>query len=143
MGQKSFTKHLTKLTEHNKDNEQRKAVHLTYKKLNGRTVKRKIDPLVMKGNLVVAWDHKRKALRSFKVERITHMKKVAFWEGFNKKANALHHAAEVAGLGLLAVPTIQKMRGKKISDKAQHRFELGGLGVLAAPAIHALAKGAK
>ena len=60
-----------------------------------------------------------------------------FWKGFEKKAS---HAAELAGLGALAVPTIQKMRGKPISDKASHRWELGGLATLAAPSLYAVGK---
>jgi hypothetical protein len=50
------------------------------------------------------------------------------------------HAAEIAGLGALAVPTVQKMRGKKMSEKNTNRAELGGLGILAAPSAVGLAK---
>ena len=50
------------------------------------------------------------------------------------------HAAELAGLGMLAAPTIQKMRGKPMSEKNKDRAELGGLGVLAAPSALALKK---
>lgn len=51
---------------------------------------------------------------------------------------AWHGAAEVAGLGILAAPTIQKMRGKEMSERKSHAAELGGLGVLAAPAAHTM-----
>jgi hypothetical protein len=41
-------------------------------------------------------------------------------------------ALDMAGLGLLAAPTVQHMRGKPMSDKNKNRAELGGLGVLGA-----------
>lgn len=50
------------------------------------------------------------------------------------------HAAELAGLGMLAAPTIQKMRGKPMKDKNKDRAEIGGLGVLAAPSAIGLGK---
>lgn len=129
----SIKKHLTAFAEHNTANpEQKKSVHLTYHKLNGRTVKRKIDPLSIKNEVVVAWDHKRQALRSFKMERIKHMEKNAFWDGFGKQAN---HLAEVAGLGTLAAPSIQALRGKPMKEHNAHKVELAGLGILAAPSI--------
>ncbi len=54
-----------------------------------------------------------------------------------KNASNLAHAAELAGLGILAAPSVAEMRGRKVSDKTKHRAELAGLGVLAAPsAIH-------
>lgn len=45
------------------------------------------------------------------------------------------HAAEVGGLGILAAPTVQHLRGEKkeMSDRKKAAYELGGLGVLAAP----------
>ena len=47
------------------------------------------------------------------------------------------HAADIAGLGILARPTIQKMRGKEVSEGSEHAHELAGLGMLAVPsAIH-------
>lgn len=56
----------------------RKSVHMTYhKKSTNRVVKRKIDPLGVKGDLLLAYDHKRKNIRSFKLERVKSMKKVA------------------------------------------------------------------
>jgi hypothetical protein len=45
------------------------------------------------------------------------------------------HGAELAGLGMLAAPTIQKMRGKPMKDKNKDRAEVAGLGVLAAPSV--------
>lgn len=54
-----------------------------------------------------------------------------------KEASNVGHAVELAGLGILAAPSVAEMRGKKISDKTKHRAELAGLGVLAAPsAVH-------
>lgn len=48
-----------------------------YQKLNGRTVKRRIEPRSWRGHTLVAYDHKRKAVRSFRMERVKHMEKVA------------------------------------------------------------------
>lgn len=66
-----------------------------------------------------------------------------FWLGFEKQASAFGHVAELGGLGLLAVPSVREMLGKKVSDKSKHRFELAGLGVLAAPSVLSLMKGIK
>ncbi len=62
------------------------------------------------------------------------IKKPTNWKHIGEMAG---HAAEVGGLGILARPTIQKMRGKEVSSKSEHAHELAGLGVLAVPsAIH-------
>ncbi len=101
---KNFTKHFEKAVAHNQANDKKKSFHVTYKKLNGRTVKRKIDPVSLRNNVVVAFDHKRQALRSFKIERLKGMEKAAFWKGFEKSAldkNRLAIGAGVAGAGLL------------------------------------------
>jgi hypothetical protein len=50
------------------------------------------------------------------------------------------HAAEVAGLGILAKPSIDEMRGKKVPTKRKAGTELAGLGVLAAPSALSLGK---
>lgn len=63
------------------------------------------------------------------------MKKEAFWNGFVKKAEAFGHAAELAGLGALAVPSIQALRGKPMKERTAHKMELAGLGILAAPTL--------
>ena len=124
---------LNSAIQHNKKNEQKKSFHITYRKQStGRVVKRKVSPYEIKGGLLVAYDHKRKSVRTYRTERISHMKKTAFWQGFEKKAN---HAAEVAGLGLLAIPSIQHLRGKPMSEDTAHKIELGGLGILAAPSV--------
>lgn len=61
-----------------------------------------------------------------------------FWEGFDKQAN---HAVELAGLGLLAAPSVKALAtGKKMKDSTSHKFELAGLGTLAAPSAIALGK---
>ena len=134
----SFTKLVNRAVKHNKANEEKKSIHMTYKKLNGRTVKRKISPIEMKGANLLAWDHKRQAVRSFKMERVKHMEKTAFWKGFIK--TAWHNAAELAGLATLAAPSIQGLRGKPMKDKTSHKVELAGLGMLAAPTIANVAK---
>lgn len=52
----------------------------------------------------------------------------------------LGHAAELAGLGILAAPSIQHFRGKPMSDRKSHAVNAVGLGVLAAPSLLALAR---
>lgn len=110
-----------------------------YKKLNGRTVKRRIEPRSWRGNTLVAYDHKRKAVRSFRMERVKHMEKAAFWSGFEKRAAS---AAELAGLGILAGPSVAHFAGHETSPTAQHAAEIGGLGILAAPYARNMAKAA-
>lgn len=53
---------------------------------------------------------------------------------------ALGMATELAGLGALAVPSIQHLRGKPMDEHAAHKYELGGLGILAAPYAYGLAR---
>lgn len=123
--------HINDLIEHNKNNPEHKSVNLRYHKLSTkRHVNRKVNPLALKGNLLVAFDHKRKAVRTFRTDRIKSMQKTAFWKGFEKQANV---AAELVGLGTLAVPSIQSLRGKPMSEHTKDKFELAGLGTLAAP----------
>ncbi len=57
-----------------------------------------------------------------------------------KKASAFAHGAELAGLGLLAAPSVAHMRGKEWSEKNKARAEVAGLGVLAAPSALAVGK---
>lgn len=85
-GKKRFHNHVEKAIAHNETapEAERKSVHVHYQKLNGRTVKRKISPLKMNGHTIIAYDHKRKALRSFRMERVKHMEKVA--KDVNSKA---------------------------------------------------------
>lgn len=223
-GKKSFHRHVERAIKHNEtaSEDKRKSLHVHYKKLNGRTVKRRISPLKMNGHTIIAYDHKRKALRSFRMERVKHMEKAAFWVGFEKAAASPHpstlpreelerradsprkrplgrlalgvlggaalepsihgatgmgsvlglvgaasalrhnrrreeardhllkekqgsafaHGAELAGLGILAAPAVQHLRGKEMSEGAKAKSEVAGLGVLAAPSAVAAAKGA-
>lgn len=57
-----------------------------------------------------------------------------------KTGSAWSHAAELGGLGILAAPSIQHLRGKEMSEKNKSRAEVAGLGVLAAPTAAAVAK---
>lgn len=62
---------------------------------------------------------------------------------FSQIVPHLGHTAEVAGLGVLATPAIQKLRGKPMSGGASAKTELAGLGILAAPSAVALGKSIK
>lgn len=53
-----------------------------------------------------------------------------------KTSGAGHAAVDIAGLGILAAPTLAKMRGKPMKDKTKDRTELAGLGTLAAGVAH-------
>jgi hypothetical protein len=66
-----------------------------------------------------------------------------FWNGFEKRANAWSHAAELGGLGILAAPSVQELRHKPMSEKKKAIYETVGLGTLAAPYLVDAAKGAK
>jgi predicted DNA-binding transcriptional regulator YafY len=73
----SHEKHLARLAAHNETAPQRRSAHITYhKQSSGRVVKRRIDPLKVRGGLVIAYDHKRQAIRSFRLDRIRHVEKV-------------------------------------------------------------------
>lgn len=50
------------------------------------------------------------------------------------------HAAELAGLGILAGPSAAHLAGKEMSEKNKARAEVAGLGVLAAPSALAVGK---
>lgn len=60
-----------------------------------------------------------------------------FWQSFEKRANA---GAELAGLGMLAIPSIQHLRGKPLKDKHTHMLEVAGLSTLAAPYAASIGK---
>ncbi len=98
------------------------------------------------------------------------MEKTAFWQGFEKRAvestlsvvsnlpsaiarevkkklsgkektaSTWGHAAELAGLSTLAVPSVQGLRGKHMDESTKHKLELGGLGILAGPSALSLGK---
>ena len=59
----------------------------------------------------------------------------SFWEGFMKQASAWGTAAELGGLGTLAIPSIQHLRGKPMSENTKSKLEIAGLGTLAAPYV--------
>lgn len=44
--------------------------------------------------------------------------------------------AEIAGLGILAVPALAHVAGKEPSENTKATSEIAGLGILAAPEIH-------
>ena len=50
------------------------------------------------------------------------------------------HVAELAGLGILAAPSIQHLRKKPMSERKSHLVNAAGLAVLAAPSLLELAK---
>lgn len=58
-------------------------------------------------------------------------------KGKKKEAN---HGIELAGLGMLAAPSVAHLGGKDWSEKNKARAEVAGLGVLAAPSAMAVAK---
>ncbi len=66
---------------------------------------------------------------------------LAFQNEVEKLEKTANHGVELAGLGMLAAPSIAHMRGKEWSEKNKARAEVAGLGVLAAPS--ALAVGQK
>lgn len=59
-----------------------------------------------------------------------------------KHASGLDHAIELAGLGILARPSVNALRGKPMTEHASHVHEVAGLGVLAAPSAVHMAQGA-
>lgn len=56
-----------------------------------------------------------------------------------KHQTGLKAGAEIAGLGVLAKPSIDEWRGKKVEEKKKSKYELAGLGMLAAPSAIELA----
>lgn len=157
-GKKVHHRHVAKALAHNEQNDDKKSLLIHYKKLNGRVVKRKVDPRSLRGNTLVAYDHRRKAIRSFRMERVQHMEKSAFWVGFEKQAlsaGLAGRAAEAAdrkmGPHILnaAFGTSNHLHGildKKVAQRdrfAQYALgkkggaaaELVGLGTLAAPSV--------
>lgn len=64
-----------------------------------------------------------------------------FWQGFTKRASGpWETAAELGGLGILAVPSIQKLRDKPVNEDTAAKMEIAGLGTLAAPYLANIAK---
>ena len=54
----------------------------------------------------------------------------------------LGHATELAGLGVLAKPSWDRLRGKKVDEKKSAKQEIAGLGILAAPSAIELGRAA-
>ncbi len=54
----------------------------------------------------------------------------------NRLTHAAPHLNEVAGLGILAAPSVASLAGKPMSEHNSHMAELGGLGVLAGPSAY-------
>ncbi|NDC22660.1 MAG: WYL domain-containing protein [Proteobacteria bacterium] len=156
------TKRLKKAIRHNKKkNVAKQSFLITYKKMNGRTIKRKVSPNDLKYGLLYGYDHKRKDLRSYRMDRMVSMKKVAFLSGFQKRAIDMDTLRK-ANRGLKrhiirGTQTLTKdMRLGPVARKAQmgeklkfwkgfkkqssltHGLELAGLGTLAVPSVHAL-----
>lgn len=52
-------------------------------------------------------------------------------------------AASLAGLGILAAPSIQDLRHKPMDEKKKAKYELAGLGAIAAPEAHDLYHGVR
>jgi hypothetical protein len=59
-----------------------------------------------------------------------------------KISNIATHATELAGLGVLAKPSIDRMRGKGVDDRKAAKYEAAGLGILAAPSAIQLGRAA-
>jgi len=76
------------------------------------------------------WHHKLAHLKGYSMEN--------FWTGFEKEAANARAIAEVGGLGVLALPSIQKLRGKPMNEDTAAKLEVLGLGTLAAPELHHL-----
>lgn len=65
---------------------------------------------------------------------------LSLYDELEKISSIAEQAMDLGGLGALALPTIQKMRGKPMSEKNTQRAELGGLGILAAHPAYELGK---
>ena len=61
---------------------------LKYTKANGEQVERKVKPMGAKGSVLIAHDFHRNAVRSFRLDRIQHMEKSAFFAGFEKRGSS-------------------------------------------------------
>jgi hypothetical protein len=126
--------HLNELIAHNKASPEQRSVRIRYHKLSTkRHVNRAVSPLALNGKLLVAFDHKRKAVRTFRTDRIKSMEKTAFWKGFEKRATVgMHALADVGALGTLMAPSIAGLSGHHMSEKSKDVAEVAGLGGLIA-----------
>lgn len=76
-------------------------------------------------------------------EKLAHLKENDmnnFWSGFEKRASGWSTAAELGGLGVLAVPSIQKLRGHPMDEDTAAKLEVLGLGTLASPYLGSMAR---
>ena len=102
----------------NRRGKERKA-KLLYTKANGDTVNRTVKPLSAKGNVLIAHDYERDAIRSFRIDRIRSMEKTAFFNGFEKKADWSGRAL----LGALVGGTAAALPFAIAADRASKKFE--------------------
>lgn len=66
--------------------------------------------------------------------------RTAILQMFPKLASFGAHAAELAGLGVLARPSVNHLRGKEMSERSKALHETAGLGILAAPSAYEMGK---
>jgi hypothetical protein len=67
------------------------------------------------------------------------MEKNAFFLSFEKQAmGSLGTASSLAGLGVLAAPSVSSLAGKPWKEKSKDVAEIAGLGMIAAPEAHDL-----
>ena len=126
-GKKSFHRHVERAIAHNAGakEDKRRHVQIHYQKLNGRTVKRKVTPYAMKGNVMVGFDHKRKETRSYRMERVKHMEKSA-----NTVMDTLRRVAKTpAGRGAI-VGSVTGGLGNAGMAPEGHRLKQGLKGAL-------------
>jgi hypothetical protein len=85
-------------------------------------------------------DAREAALRVHRPPPVVHADTPKLLETMKKRASigeALGHATEIAGLGVLAKPSLDRLRGKKVDERKASKQELAGLGILALPsALH-------
>ncbi len=77
----------------------------------------------------------RGAPPDFRFHKLAFLRKLGMGTGWSR-------AAELGGLGILAKPSIDELRGKQVDEKTKARTELAGLGTLAAPTAYEVGKSA-
>lgn len=93
------------------------------------------------GQAMEKWkeDDRKKLEAAYNAGIAAGQQKTAFERGFEKKAN-FAHAAELAGLGILAAPATHELANKEQAEKVwtpkkKAIADVVGLGVLAAPSV--------
>lgn len=77
------------------------------------------------------------AVYSLGVQRF--LKKAGLLDKFkNLPHESPHLASSIAGLGVLAAPSVSHLAGHDMDEKTKSKLELGGLGLIAAPEAHQL-----